>query len=114
MFAKKVLLIFLTTLNLYAKIIYRTYVLCDRSKIIGLDGEQIVAKVGNSGLYGIVVRTGSFASNKLPSVIDKYYTYVIDKDYKLYRLHIFINNYSDNFTQQEPFSIPENFKLIDA
>lgn len=56
LFAKKVLLIFLTTLNLYAKIIYRTYVLYDRSKIliIYIRRKKLLSKqaISLSYLYG--------------------------------------------------------------
>ena len=82
------------------------------SKMVGLDDEMVIAKIGNSGLYGTLERIGSYSSTEYPCLIDKYFTYLIDKNYKLYKLFIYINNYRGELNKPENILVPANFKLI--
>ncbi len=84
------------------------------SNLVGSNGEIVVAKIGNSGLYGFLERTGAYRSKEYPTLVDGYFTYVIDKNYNLYKMIIFINNYSNVIYdyKQTDITVPDGFEII--
>mgnify|MGYP006987512873 CR=1 FL=1 len=81
------------------------------SEMKGLNGEIIVAHRGNSQFYGHLTRLGSTCNSK-NQMIDIYETYLIDKNYNLYKIKLFFNGY---FTGglTETIKIAKGFKLKD-
>lgn len=84
------------------------------SNMTGSNGEVVVAKIGRSGLYGFLQRIGAYRSKDYPTLVDGYFTYVIDKNYNLYKMLIFINNYSNVIYdyKQTDITVPDGFEII--
>lgn len=75
----------------------------------GLKGEVVVAYAGRTRTYGYLQRIGS-TRNQNGQMIDIYETYVIDSDYKLYKVKFFFNGYfSGGLT--EAIRIAKGFRL---
>lgn len=62
------------------------------SEMEGLKGEVIVAQPGRAHMYGHLQRLGSIR-NQRHQMIDIYETYVIDRDFNLYKVKLFFNGY---------------------
>ena len=75
----------------------------------GINGEVVVAHIGRTGTYGYLQRIGS-TRNQNGQMIDIYETYVIDSDFKLYKVKFFFNGYfSGGLT--EAIRIAKGFRL---
>lgn len=81
------------------------------SEMEGLNGEVIVGQLGRSHTYGHLERLGSTRNSK-GQMIDIYETYVINRDFNLYKVELFFNGYfSGGLT--ETIRIAKGFKLKD-
>jgi len=79
------------------------------SEMEGLKGEVVVAYAGRTRTYGYLQRIGS-TRNQNGQMIDIYETYVIDSDFKLYKVKFFFNGYfSGGLT--EAIRIAKGFRL---
>lgn len=74
----------------------------------GNDKEVILLKKGRMRLYGSITRTGSILSRG--KNIDMYETYLVDKDYKLFKVKFYINNYCERLGNE--YILPAGFSLI--
>lgn len=59
----------------------------------GDHGEVIVARQGNSGMFGCLQRIGSVSCKAFNRPIDIYESYIIDKKYNLKKIRFFFNGY---------------------
>lgn len=81
------------------------------SEMEGINGEVVVAKFGNSNFYGHLVRKGSISNSK-SQMLDMYETYIIDKEFNLYKVILYVNGYFTNGLS-ETIKIAKGFKLKD-
>lgn len=81
------------------------------SEMEGSNGEVIVSQPGRSHTYGHLKRLGS-TRNQCNQMIDIYETYVIDRDFNLYKVKLFFNGYFRGGLT-EAIRIAKGFKLKD-
>ncbi|HPM40399.1 MAG TPA: hypothetical protein PK371_05845, partial [Bacteroidales bacterium] len=81
------------------------------SEMEGINGEVVMVKFGKINLFGHLIRKGS-TSNSKKQMIDIYETYIIDKEFNLYKVNLFVNGYFTNGLS-EAIKIANGFKLKD-
>lgn len=75
----------------------------------GKNGEVIVARNGNSGMFGYLERIGSTYSETASTVVDIYETFIIDRDYNVKKVFFYFNGYFS--MRQTKIKIANGFKL---
>lgn len=63
------------------------------SDMVGMHKEIVVAKLGRTGMFGHCVRLGSTDSPATNNMIDIYETYVIERNYKIKKVKLYVNGY---------------------
>ncbi len=81
------------------------------SEMEGINGEVVMVKFGKINLFGHLIRKES-TSNSKKQMIDIYETYIIDKEFNLYKVNLFVNGYFTNGLS-EAIKIANGFKLKD-
>ncbi|MCD7728869.1 MAG: hypothetical protein LUI60_03035, partial [Clostridia bacterium] len=80
------------------------------SEMEGCHGEVIIAKMGNSGMFGYLDRLGSTHGKKQPYPIDVYETYVIDKEYDVKKLRLYFYGYVNPY-EKNIIKVADGFKI---
>lgn len=76
----------------------------------GKNGEVIIARMGNTGLFGNLKRLKSVYSPSYSVYIDVYETYIIDKNYNIKKIHLYFNGYF-NFDSRNSIKLAKGFRL---
>lgn len=76
----------------------------------GKNGEVIIARMGNTGLFGYLKRLKSVYSPSSGVSIDVYETYIIDKDYNIKKIHLYFNGYF-SFGSRNSIKLAKGFRL---
>lgn len=76
----------------------------------GKNGEVIVARMGNTGLFGHLKRLKSTYSPSFGVSIDVYETYIIDKNYNIKKIHLYFNGYF-SFGSLNSIKLAKGFRL---
>jgi hypothetical protein len=75
----------------------------------GKNGEVIVARMGNTGMFGHLKRKGSTYSETASTMVDIYETFIIDRDYNVKKVLFYFNGH---FSMGQPkIKIAKGFKL---
>ena len=75
----------------------------------GKNGEVIVARMGNTGMFGHLERKGSTYSETASTMVDIYETFIIDRDYNVKKVFFYFNGYFS--MGQTKIKIAKGFKL---
>ena len=81
------------------------------SKMEGEKGEMVVAYRGRRSMFGCFNRLGSTLDKNTNTHIDKYETFLIDKDYKLKEIVFYFSNYIRKNGKNEDYVLPEGFVI---
>ena len=76
----------------------------------GKNGEVIVARMGNTGLFGYLNRIHSDYNSSLGIMIDVYETFIIDKNYNMKKVQFYFNGYF-NVCAKNEIKVAKGFKI---